>query len=262
MMRITETVKHLIIINVLFWIGTLLIGQYGNIFESIFAMHFPLNAEFKPWQIVSHMFMHGSYVNMGNGPTIFVFHILLNMFGIWMFGSPLEQIWGRKKFLIFYFSCGFGATLLPFLIDYFSFNALMSPLIEAGFDRENILSTLNEGKYYPQWIEILGDDQWTKLNVIFRSTSLGASGALMGLLVAFGMMFPNSKLMLIFLPIPIKAKVFIPLLLGYEIYSGISGGTSMFGFSIGHFAHIGGALTGFLMMYFWKKNQFDKYRWN
>jgi membrane associated rhomboid family serine protease len=84
----------------------------------------------------------------------------------------------------------------------------------------------------------------------------------MGILVAFGMLFPNSKLMLIFLPIPIKAKIFIPLLLGYEIISGFTGGSSMFGFNVGHFAHVGGALTGFILMFFWKKNQFDKYRWN
>ena len=106
MMKLTDTVKHLIIINVIFWIGTLTIGEFGNVFNSLFSMHFPLNDEFKPWQIITHMFMHASYANFGNGPSIFFFHILFNMLGIWMFGSPLDHIWGAKKFLFFYISCG------------------------------------------------------------------------------------------------------------------------------------------------------------
>ncbi len=264
MMRgITDTVKHLIILNVLFWIGTLAVGQYGQVFTELFAMHFPLSDSFKPWQIITHMFMHASYVGTGNGVSIFILHILFNMLGIWMFGSPVEQILGRNKFLLFYFSCGLGATILPLAIDYYNFYSITSELIESGkYSMDSIVSILNEGKFYTEWNNIVGEEKVQSLNSLFGTASLGASGALMGLLVAFGMSFPNSSLMLIFLPIPIKAKYFIPLLLGYEIISGIAGGTSMFGFNVGHFAHIGGALTGFLIMWYWKKTQFNKNRWD
>lgn len=263
MRGITDTVKHLIIINIVFWVGTLLVGSNGTIFNNLFAAHFPLNDDFKIWQVFTHMFMHGSYISSaGGGSTVFIFHILFNMLALWMFGSPIEQILGRTKFLILYFSAGLGAYILPLIIDYYNFYSLISPLIEQGLDIELLTKTMNADKYSPAWIEIVGKSDWSSINKIFYQDSLGASGCVMGLLVAFGMLFPNSKLMLIFLPIPIKAKIFIPLLLGYEIISGLSGGSTMFGFNIGHFAHIGGALTGFIIMYFWKKNQFDKYRWN
>ena len=262
MMRITDTVKHLLIINVLFWIGTLAVGQYGSVFDNLFAMHFPMNDAYKPWQVITHMFMHASYVDYGNGPAIFPLHILFNMLGLWMFGSPLESMWGRTKFIFFYISCGLGAMLLPLLIDYINFYSLVSPLLDKGLNTDILASAINENKYNPQWIEIIGQNNWESVKDIFRIKSLGASGCIMGLLVGFGMMFPNSELMLIFLPIPIKAKYFIPLLLGYEIYSGIAGGSSMFGFNVGHFAHIGGALTGFIIMWYWKKTQFNRNRWD
>ncbi len=261
-MRISNTVKHIIIINIVFWVGTLSIGQFGDVFDNLFAMHFPMNDGFKPWQIITHMFMHASYVNMGNGPSIFFLHILFNMLGIWMFGSPLENIWGRNKFILFYISCGLGAMLLPLVIDYIKFYSLITPLVEKGLDLETLTSAMNMNRYNPEWVEIIGEVDWENIKNIFRTKSLGASGCLMGLLVAFGMMFPNSELMLLFLPIPIKAKYFIPLLLGYEIISGVAGGSSMFGFNVGHFAHVGGALTGFLIMWYWKKTQFNKNRWD
>lgn len=250
MMRISETVKHLIIINVIMFIGCLLIGDRA--FATL-SMWFPENDNFHFWQVITHMFMHSKQ---------FIPHIIFNMLGIWMFGSPLEQMWGRNKFLFFYFSCGLGAVLLPLLIDYFNFNSLITPLINEGFDKDYILSTLNEGKVDTRWEGIIGNTNLEKITRIFFSSGLGASGCLMGLLVAFGMMFPNSELMLIFLPIPIKAKYFIPLLLAYEIISGITGGNSMFGVSVAHFAHVGGALTGFIIMWYWKKTQFNKNRWD
>ena len=260
MIRITDTVKHLIIINVIFWIATLTIGEYGSVFEGLFAMHFPLNDSFKPWQLITNMFMHASYVASNNGPTIFFFHILFNMIGLWMFGSAVEKILGRNKFLFFYFSCGLGAVLLPLAIDYYDFYSLINPLIEKGLDVKTLTDALNQNKYNPEWVNILGESNWKELLNIFRTTSLGASGCVMGLMVAFGMLFPNAELMLIFLPIPIKAKYFIPLLLAYEIYSGVAGGSSMFGFNVGHFAHVGGALIGFIIMLFWRNNEFDKFR--
>lgn len=249
MMRISETVKHLIIINVIMFIGSLLVGNKAF---DLLSIWFYENDHFKFWQIITHMFMHS---------RVFIPHIIFNMLGLWMFGSPLEQMWGRNKFLFFYFSCGLGAVLLPFVIDYFSFNSLVGQLVDNGFERDYILSLLKEGNIDTRWKTILGDGNLNKLGQIFWASGSGASGCLMGLLVAFGMSFPNSELMLIFLPIPIKAKYFIPLLLAYEIISGLTGGTSMFGVSVAHFAHVGGALTGFLIMLNWKKKQFNRNRW-
>ncbi|WP_298761273.1 rhomboid family intramembrane serine protease [uncultured Psychroserpens sp.] len=250
MMKITDTVKHIIIINVIVYAGCLMIGE--NAFN-LLSIWFPENNNFKFWQIITHMFMHS--------PT-FILHIALNMFGVWMFGSPIEQALGKKKFLFFYISCGLGATLLPFFIDYFNFYSIISPLTEQGFTKEYIVSVLNEGKVDTRWVDIIGQAKQDQLGRLFFSSSLGASGALMGLLVAFGMKFPNTELMLIFLPIPIKAKIFIPLLLAYETLSGIFGGSTIFGANIAHFAHVGGAITGFLIMWYWKKTQFNKNRWD
>ncbi len=263
MNKITDTVKHLIIINVIFWLGALTIGNYGDVFRNLFAMHFPQNDLFQPWQIITHMFMHATYVGASDGGSqIFFFHILFNMLGLWMFGSPIEQILGKKKFLFFYISCGLGAVLLPLIIDLISFSNLINPLLENGVNKNMLFSTLNKGMYNTGWLDFINESDNNSISNIFRSTSVGASGCVMGLLVAYGMMFPNNELMLIFLPIPIKAKYFIPLVLAYEIISGFTGGSSMFGVNINHWAHVGGAITGFLIMWYWKKTQFNKNRWN
>lgn len=250
--RITETVKHLIIINVIIWIATISIGS-GGVMTKMFGLHFPYNPLFEPWQIITHMFMHSEAI---------FFHLLTNMFGLFMFGSPLERLWGRNKFLFFYFSAGFGAVLLPWAIDFYNFNSILSLLQDSGFNRESVINTLAEGKYYEEWISSIGQAKWNTLQQLYYVQGVGASGCIMGLLVAFGMMFPNSELMLIFLPIPIKAKYFIPLILAYEIISGITGGSTLFGANIAHFAHVGGALAGLIMVWYWKKNQFNKNRWN
>lgn len=248
MNRITDTVKHLIIINILFFVISLSIGEtaYG-----LLSIWYPENENFKIWQLFSHMFMHHQ---------TFYFHIIMNMLGLWMFGTPLEQIWGRNKFLFFYFSAGLGAVVLPFIIDYVQFNSILDGLISNNnINKDEIITLLNDGNV-EAIKNVLGNNQWTKLKNIFYGTSLGASGAVMGLVAAFGWYFPNAKMALIFLPIPIAAKYFIPLLLAYEIYSGITGGNSIFGVNVAHFAHVGGALTGFIIAWYWKKNQFN--RWN
>lgn len=248
MNRITDAVKHLIIINVVIFVGSLTLGDKA--FEWL-SLWFPENDNFKVWQIFTHMFMHH--------PT-FYFHIIMNMLGLWMFGTPLEQMWGRNKFLFFYFSTGLGAVLLPFIIDYIQFNSIISEIVATGVSKDEIIALLNEGKYNTGWGDIVGQANLIKMNNVFFKSSLGASGAIMGLIAAFGLNFPNAKMALIFLPIPIAAKYFIPLILVYEIYSGFSGGNSIFGVNVAHFAHVGGALTGAIIAYYWKRNQFK--RWN
>jgi membrane associated rhomboid family serine protease len=247
MQRITDTVKHLLILNVIFYMGM----QFIPVMYDYLSLHFPLNDDFYFWQVFSHMFMHSPQSMM---------HILFNMLALWMFGTPLEQMWGRKKFLFFYFSSGLGAVLLPWAIDFYQFNSVLQELASAGFSKEYVLDILNQGKYNLEWENIIPMDEFQKFNQIFYTTGVGASGCIMGLLAAFGISFPNAKLALIFLPIPIKAKYFIPIFLGYEIFAGVSGGVSVLGMNIAHFAHVGGALTGGLIAWYWKNNQFK--RWN
>lgn len=248
--RISDTVKHLIIINVIFFVGSITIGEAA--FE-LLSIWFPENENFKVWQIITHMFMHSNE---------YIFHIVFNMLGLYFFGSPLEFMWGRNKFLFFYISCGLGALLLTMGIDYFQFESSLATLAESGFEKTTVLETLNSGQYYPIWEQILGTDSFQRFMQIFRGSALGASGAIMGLLVAFGISFPNFSVGLLFIPIQIKAKYFIPAILGYEIIAGFTGGSTMFGVNVGHWAHVGGAFLGFFIANYWKKNSFNANRWN
>jgi membrane associated rhomboid family serine protease len=205
-MNITPTVKQLLIINILFFIGTQIIGDQAYVYFALFSFE---NPNFHIWQLLTHMFMHGGFM-----------HIAFNMFALYSFGTMLESIWGSKKFLFFYISCGLGAGILQNLINSYT-NDIMS-------------------------------------------VAVGASGAIYGLLTAFAFMFPNAELALMFIPVPIKAKYFVPGLLAIDLFLGF-GGSSIFGgggTGIAHFAHVGGAIVGFIMMWYWKKNSFDNKRWN
>lgn len=235
MRSIPETIKQLIIINVIFYFGSQFIGNLGY---DILALHYYENEKFLISQFITHMFMHGS-------PS----HILFNMFGLWMFGSPLEQMWGRQKFLFFYISCGLGAALLQMFVYYSQIQNLYQ-VIEL-----NNLSLTD-----PQLIlNFMSERDYSNAITAFNSVMVGASGAIYGVLVAFAFSFPNSKLMLLFLPFPIKAKFFVPLLILIDLFFGISS------FSVGpiaHFAHVGGAIIGLIMVLYWRKNQFDDRRWD
>ncbi|WP_066220464.1 rhomboid family intramembrane serine protease [Formosa haliotis] len=252
MNRITDTVKHLIIINVIMFIGTMVVGG-GTLFYDWFALHFPKNEAFQPWQIFTHMFMHGGFM-----------HIAFNMLALWMFGSPVEQQFGTKKFLFFYISSGLGAALLMLGYYYFQFHSGMSALNAAGFSQTETLSTLRSGyaMYDTRWAQVLDGEQLGKFVSVFNGTMVGASGAIMGVLVAFGMLYPESKLMMIFLPIPIKAKYFIPGIIALDLISALTGQSFFSPSNTAYVAHVGGALTGFLIMWYWKKTQFNKNRWD
>lgn len=202
MNKMTDAVKHLIIINVLFYAATYLVPNMEEKMLTWFALFFPTTNLFKPWQFITHMFMHGGSM-----------HVLFNMYGLYAFGSPLEQIWGKKKFVIFYFAAGIGAAIIYTIANYITHD-------------------------YGAW-------------------AVGASGAVYGVLVAFAMYYPNAKLALIFFPVPIAAKYFIPIMLFGDLFFGV---TKYSVGNIAHFAHIGGALIGFIFAYFWKQNQFK--RWN
>lgn len=246
---ITDAVKHLLIINVLMFLGTYLVGN-RELFYEWFALFFPQNPLFQPWQVLTHMFMHGNLT-----------HILFNMFALWMFGTTVEQVFGMRKFIIFYLLCGFGAAIIQVAFLYFQFNTGLETLLDSGFSQTDVVSILSDGQYDKRWVSVLGD-KFQGFVSAFNSTMVGASGAIMGVLVAFGMLFPESKLMLIFLPIPIKAKYFIPAIIALDLFSGLTGQSIFSPSNTAYMAHVGGALTGFLLMYFWKKNERDKYRWN
>ena len=250
-MNITPTVKQLLIINVIFYIGSQLIGDPAY---KMFALYYFENPDFKFWQPLTHMFMHAPMPNLS--------HILFNMFGLYSFGSALEQLWGGKKFLFFYISCGLGAALIQSLANLYFFHGAINGLVEAGFPKSEVLSILNEGKYNTKWQEVLSATDFKGLMGSYLGTAVGASGAIYGIIVAFAFMFPNAELALLFIPVPVKAKYFVPVLVGLDLFSGVTG-FSIFGDgNVAHFAHVGGALFGFIMMWIWKKNQFNKNRLN
>jgi membrane associated rhomboid family serine protease len=178
-----------------------------------------------------------------------------------MFGSPLEARWGRNKFLFFYFSAGIGAALIHTMVNYYQVQSGVDALLAGGWSEADVTNYLTTRKWGSR--SILDVVSQSKIDSIFSSyngSAVGASGAIYGILVAFGMMYPNTELMLMFLPIPIKAKFFIPALLLIDLFSGLTG-FSLFGQNIANWAHIGGALFGFIMAYYWKKNSFNDKRW-
>jgi membrane associated rhomboid family serine protease len=252
--RITETVKVLIVVNVLFFAGTLLSQELSY---RLFSLYYVQNPGFQFWQIVSHMFMHGGFA-----------HLLFNMFALYMFGSPLEARWGRSKFIFFYFSAGLGAALIHTLVNYYHFHTGFTELLQAGLSENQIFQLIADaesqgrslGRYVVNIPAGMDGDHVSAMISSYIGTAVGASGAIYGILVAFGLMFPNAELMLIFFPVPIKAKFFIPGLILLDLFSGLTG-FSLFGQNIANWAHLGGALFGFIMAYYWKKNSFDNTRW-
>uniref|UniRef100_UPI004048BF07 rhomboid family intramembrane serine protease n=1 Tax=Flavobacterium sp. TaxID=239 RepID=UPI004048BF07 len=249
MIKMTDMVKHLLIINIIFFVVSIVLPNSND----LLALHYFESDKFQLWQPITHMFMHGD-----------IMHIFFNMFALVSFGSALEQMWGGKKFLFFYFSCGIGAFLLHTVVNYFSFHYGLNILIENGIDKSQVFEALNEGKYNLIWTEYLSSGSFERMVSAFITPVVGASGAVYGLLVAFAYLYPNAELALMFIPVPIKAKYFVPIwILGFDVCYGIIGGyLGLTSSNFGHFAHLGGALVGFLMMWFWKKNQFDKNRWD
>ena len=246
MARITDTVKHLLIINGIFFLATSL---YGNYLYDLFALHYHQNPLFQIWQPLTHMFLHGNFN-----------HILFNMIGLWMFGSPLEQLWGKNKFIFFYISSGLGAAAFQLLYSSYDFNLIFEILVNNGFNSDEIINTIKTNRYNTNWLSYISENQLSHLNESFNLSMVGASGALYGIIVAFAFLFPNVSLFLIFIPIPIKAKYFVPILIAGDLFFGVSNSYSIG--PIAHFAHVGGALTGLAMMIYWKKNQFNKNRWD
>jgi membrane associated rhomboid family serine protease len=206
-------------------------------YREMLALHNIGSDYFMPHQLITHIFMHGSFA-----------HLLFNMFALAMFGSTLEKVWGGKKFLIVYFVSAAGALVLQLLFNYYNYSSAMAGY--SAVEIEQILTIAAEGRYFP---ETQGHLISAVNTVIYNDVGMvGASGAIMGLLAAFAYLFPNTELMLIFLPIPVKAKYFIPFYMLVELFLGVN----RFEWdNIAHFAHLGGAIAGFILVLIWNKKR-------
>jgi membrane associated rhomboid family serine protease len=241
MTRLPPAVRSLLIVNAVVFAFGLFLPEWGSRMIGWFAFWFPRNEHFAVWQLVTYMFMHGG-----------IAHIFFNMFALASFGLPLETKWGTGRFLLFYFLCGIGAGLIQTGVNWFEFQSIYQRLIEAGLTPSAIDGMLNSGQYSGRRVDPAMKAAVADLYQIYVGPMVGASGAIYGILVAFGLSYPNAKLALLFFPVPIAAKYFIPVLLGLDLLSGVTG-FSLFGGGIAHFAHLGGALIGFLLMWHWRK---------
>ena len=209
--RTTPAVLNLLIINGIAFVAQLMFGGISGKPTDLFALHHYKSDYFQWYQVITHMFMHGS-----------ILHLLFNMYALWMFGTILERVWGPKRFLLFYFACGIGAAIVQLASYAYSFRMIYS----SGLSPADIQE-------------------------VFRlSATVGASGAIMGLLVAFGYLFPNTEMMIIPIPVPVKAKWLVTGIVLIDLFSGVAGSP---GDDVAHFAHVGGAVTGFLIVYIQNK---------
>jgi len=235
MNKMPPAVLGLLIANVVVFAAGFLLPDVGDRMVIVGALWFPSNEYFGVWQTVSYMFLHGG---MG--------HIFFNMFALVSFGKILESQWGAARFLTFYFLCGVGAALIQTGINWYEFQGLHDRLVAGGMTPSVISELLSSERYLPAKPASL------EMLKIYASPMLGASGAIYGVLVAFGLLYPNAKLSLMFVPVPVAAKYFIPVILLLDLFSGVTG-FSLFGGNIAHYAHLGGALIGFLLMLLWRK---------
>jgi len=223
-------VKNLLIINIICFIGGELIFQKANL---LFGVFYPDSPGFHWWQVFTYMFMHGGFA-----------HIFFNMFALFMFGPILEHILGSKKFINYYLITGLGALALQFAVQAYEVHAIMGTVSASHTIDFNVIQRTAQGPI-PQE---LTEGQIQTLISIYVLPMVGASGAIFGLLVAFGYLFPNTELYLFFIPIPIKAKIFIPIYIILELFLGVSRFAND---SVAHFAHLGGALFGFILIKLW-----------
>lgn len=218
MRELPVVTKNLLAINALMYLATIVVEKYGVDLNNLLGLHLFLAEDFRPFQLITYMFMHGGFV-----------HLFFNMFALYMFGRVLETVWGSKRFLTFYMATGIGAGIIQQLVQYIYFETQLS--MYSGVD-------LGGGMLVPM-AEYL--NLWN---------TVGASGAIYGILLAFAMTFPEERLFVFPLPFPIKAKYFVLIFGGIELLSGLSPSA---GDNVAHFAHLGGMLFGLLMILYWRK---------
>lgn len=243
MNNITDVVKNLLILNVIIFAGVSLTAQMSGMdFSQYFMLYSPLSEKFKPIQLVTHMFMHGG-----------ISHLLFNMLGLFFLGPYVEKRMGSQRFLIFYLVCGVGALLAHLGVDYIQYFQMKE--YTSGMSLQQLRDFMSTGTYQGTGLgrneaEILYQNLYGTFNI----PVVGASGAIYGVFLAFALFFPNMRLMLLFPPIPIKAKFLVAGLIAIDLFSGISGQQT----GIAHFAHLGGALAGFILVSLWYGNPFKR----
>ena len=233
----TPIVNNLIIINLLVWLGTLAFPQYA----SFLSMHYWASDNFNLVQLVTYMFMHGSFS-----------HLFFNMFAVYMFGVVIERVWGSKKFLLFYLVTGIGAAIIQQLVWTWEYQPVLSVLNSGDV---NALTSIEP--VLRKWFRFGNIEHLTSKHMIDMANSIanapqtvGASGAVFGILLAFGWLFPEVKMMLLFFPVPIKARIFVMLYAIAELFLGVANFSAD---NVAHFAHLGGMIFGAILILYWKK---------
>jgi len=237
--QLPDVIKNLLIINGLLFFATISLDSYGVDLVKWLGLHQFQSPDFMPHQLVTHFFMHANFT-----------HLLFNMFALWMFGKILENVWGGKRFLIYYMITALGAAALHLGVSQYEIISLQNQLNTNDLTTllENGRSILASNQNYSH--PIMG-----KLNQLINTPTVGASGAVFGILLAFGMLFPNTLLYLYF-AIPVKAKYFVIVYGLLELYAGLSNNPAD---NVAHFAHLGGMLFGFILLKYWQKNHTEFY---
>ena len=263
---IPSIVKNIIIINVLVVVIQFALGKQGINLGDYLGLHYWQSPNFRWYQLFTHMFVHGDPYDV----SATISHIFFNMFALWMLGSVLESVWGPKRFLIFYLVCGVGAAFCHLGVLTFEFSRFHNAFLQyqqhpgfvefMQFVRHNDLTGTFQPEFIKGW-EVSGDspmyinESIKGINEIYmamiNTNTVGASGAVFGILFAFGYLFPNTPLYLMFIPVPIKAKWFVAGYAAIELFSGIG---RFAGDNVAHFAHLGGMLFAFILLRIWRKN--------
>lgn len=228
--------KNIIIINVIVWLAQVVLLRSGIDLVSYLGLHYVESSGFRIYQVITYMFLHdpGSFT-----------HVFFNMFAVFMFGRTLEQVWGPKRFISYYFITGIGAALVQMLIVFIRVQS-----VKSGMDATAIAEVYANGYEAVQQGMNYSNPAMATLNSLVNSPTVGASGAVFGILLAFGMLFPNAELFIIPFPFPIKAKWFV---IGYGVLELFFGIRNLPGDNVAHFAHLGGMLFGIFLILYWKK---------
>lgn len=240
--QIPPVVKNLLILNVLFFAAKYVLKNTGVDLDYLLGAFYFDSQYFRVWQLITYMFMHGDFM-----------HILFNMFALYMFGSVIESRWGTKRFINFYLITGLGAVALQMGVQAYEVYQITGHVVNNPITIDLAANMAN--------VQVPGISQEARNTLIgiYGFPMIGASGAVFGLLVAFGMLYPNTELYIMFIPIPVKAKFIIPVYILIELSLGVA---RIPGDSVAHYAHLGGALLGFILVKLWKdkdNNRFYKY---
>jgi membrane associated rhomboid family serine protease len=238
-------VKNLLIINGLVFLAKIsLENVLRTDINSIFGLYYIDSDLFRPYQIITYMFCHGNFT-----------HLFFNMFAFWMFGNNVENYWGPKRFVIYYFATGIGAAVLHQLVQFIEIQPIIAQLKSIGMNHQSITEMLVTGEYDPNLLSSVSREKLISLYGTYNIPTVGASGSVYGILLAFGMLFPNALIYLYF-AIPVKAKW---LVIGYgalELWSGLSATPAD---NVAHFAHLGGMIFGFILIKIWKKKDINRW---